>query len=69
MIEQQRRRADEAALEAVGKGQAMLETCPLAVMSLDLDGKVVTWNRGAEQIFGWRAEEVLGRELPTVPPG
>lgn len=68
MIEQQRRRADEAALEAVGKGQAMLETCPLAVMSLDLDGKVVTWNRGAERIFGWRAEEVLGRELPTVPP-
>jgi PAS domain S-box-containing protein len=70
MIEPQRLRADEAALEAVGKVQvqAMLETCPLAVMSLDLDGKVVTWNRGAEQIFGWRAEEVLGRELPTVPP-
>jgi PAS domain S-box-containing protein len=68
MIEQQRRRADEAALEAAGRVQAMLETCPLAIMSLDPDGKVVMWNRGAEQIFGWRAEEVLGRELPTVPP-
>jgi PAS domain S-box-containing protein len=46
----------------------MIEPCPLAIMGLDLDGKVVMWNRGAEQIFGWRAEEVLGRELPTVPP-
>jgi PAS domain S-box-containing protein len=68
MLEQQWRQADEAAMEAVGKVHAMLETCPLAVMSLDLNGKVVMWNRGAEQIFGWRAEEVLGRELPTVPP-
>jgi PAS domain S-box-containing protein len=67
MLEQQWRRANETAMEVIGKVKAMLETCPLAVMSLDLDGKVVMWNRGAEQIFGWRAEEVLGRELPTVP--
>jgi len=68
MIEQQRRGADESALEAAGQVQAMLETCPLAIVSLDPEGKVVMWNRGAEQIFGWRAEEVLGRELPTLTP-
>jgi PAS domain S-box-containing protein len=67
MLEQQRRRVDEDSLEAAGKVQATLETCPLAIMSLDPDGKVLMWNRGAEQIFGWRAEEVLGRELPIVP--
>ncbi len=67
MLEQQRRQADEAAQEAAGKVQAMIETCPLAILSLDLEGRVRMWNRGAERIFGWRAEEVLGRELPTVP--
>jgi PAS domain S-box-containing protein len=66
VLEQQRRRAYEAALEETSKFQAMLETCPLGIMSLDLEGKVRMWNRGAEQMFGWRAEEVLGRELPTV---
>jgi PAS domain S-box-containing protein len=69
VLEQQSRRADEAAHEAAAKVQAMLETCPLGILSLDLEGKVTMWNRGAEQVFGWRAEEVLGRELPTVPPG
>jgi PAS domain S-box-containing protein len=57
-LEQQRRRAVDAALEEVGR---------LGVISLDLDGKVKMWSRGAEQIFGWGKEEVLGRKLPTIP--
>ncbi len=62
----QLRRAEENAHEAAGQARAMLEACPLAIMSLDLAGNVKMWNRGAEQIFGWRAEEVIGAKLPTV---
>jgi PAS domain S-box-containing protein len=69
VLERQRRQADEAAQEEAGKFQAMLETCPLSIMSLDPEGKVMMWNRGAEQMFGWRAEEVLCRQLPTVLEG
>jgi len=31
-----------------------------AVLLLDPDGRILTWNAGAERIFGYRAEEVLG---------
>ncbi len=66
-LEQQRRRAEAAALEAAGRIHALVEVCPLGIVSLDLDGNVKMWSRGAEQIFGWREEEVLGRKLPTIP--
>jgi PAS domain S-box-containing protein len=68
-LEQQRARAMETASEAALRIQAFFEACPLAIMSLDLEGHIVMWNRGAEQIFGWKAEEVLGKPLPTIPAG
>ena len=34
-----------------------------AVIALDPDGKVVYWNRAAEEMFGWSAEETMGRRL------
>ncbi len=66
-LERQRRKAKEDALEAAAKVHALLDACPLAIISLDLDANVRMWSRGAEQIFGWREEEVLGGQLPTVP--
>jgi len=32
-----------------------------AVFTLDIDGRVATWNKGAEQVKGYRSEEILGR--------
>jgi PAS domain S-box-containing protein len=39
-------------------------------VSIDPAGAVVEWNRSAEELFGWRREEVLGRSLADtlVPP-
>ena len=39
-----------------------------AIVSEDLDGKVVTWNGGAERIFGYSAEEMIGRDFATLIP-
>jgi PAS domain S-box-containing protein len=41
-----------------------------AVITMDLDGRVTSWNPQAEAIFGWRAEAVIGRLLSEtiVPP-
>lgn len=49
--------------------QAIIQASPLAILSLTLDGQVVTWNQAAERIFGWTEAEVVGRTLPIVPPG
>src|SRR5215469_8816282 len=38
-----------------------------AVVVTDRDLRLLAWNRGAEQLYGWLREEVLGRELPHVP--
>lgn len=43
-----------------GRGEAFL--------ALDGAGRVVGWNRPAEELFGWAAEEVLGRDLTEVLP-
>jgi PAS domain S-box-containing protein len=36
-----------------------------AIFALDLDGVVLTWNRGAERIFGYPREEIVGRGYAT----
>lgn len=37
-----------------------------AVITTDLDFKVQSWNAAAEQIYGWKAEEILSRSLPEI---
>ncbi|MBD2090516.1 PAS domain S-box protein [Microcoleus sp. FACHB-1515] len=47
--------------------QALVKACPLAITVFTLDGTVQLWNPAAEQIFGWRADEVIGKFLPSIP--
>ncbi|MEO8621906.1 MAG: PAS domain S-box protein [bacterium] len=48
--------------------RALVEDAPLAVIVLDLDGRVLHWNPAAESMFQWTADEVVGNLLPNVPP-
>jgi two-component system sensor histidine kinase EvgS len=47
--------------------RAMIACSPVALYSTDQDGKVLSWNQSAERVFGWRADELIGRPLPIVP--
>jgi two-component system cell cycle sensor histidine kinase/response regulator CckA len=47
----------------------VIEASPLAITTLDRNKRVVMWNRAAEQMFGWKREEVLGQPYPLVPEG
>ncbi len=47
--------------------QTLLDACPVAIAFFNPQGIVKLWNRAAEQIFGWTAEEAIGRFMPTVP--
>lgn len=47
---------------------ALVRSSPMAIVIIDLQGKVKLWNPAAERFFGWREEEAVGRTLPFVPP-
>src|SRR5665213_1531974 len=44
--------------------RALLDASPFGVIALDESGHVRLWSRGAQQLLGWREEDVIGRTLP-----
>ncbi|HYE13524.1 MAG TPA: PAS domain S-box protein, partial [Pyrinomonadaceae bacterium] len=47
---------------------AIIESAEDAVVTKTLDGVITSWNRGAERIFGYTAEEVIGRPINILIP-
>jgi PAS domain S-box-containing protein len=47
---------------------AIVESTDDAVVSKDLDGFIVTWNAGAQRIFGYTAEEIVGQPIGVLLP-
>ena len=48
--------------------RAIVEFGPDAVICSDSSGMIRVWNRGAEAIFGYSAQEVLGKSLDVIIP-
>ncbi|WP_374057582.1 PAS domain-containing sensor histidine kinase [Halorhabdus salina] len=58
----------ERALETTNQRlESLIEATPLTVMEIDTDGTVIRWNEGAEEMFGWSREAVLGEPNPIIP--
>ena len=47
---------------------ALVESSDDAIFAKDLDGTILTWNQGAERIYGYRAEEAMGRHANLLLP-
>jgi PAS domain S-box-containing protein len=66
-----RRRAEARSAEAERFRQHLAEVVrgtQDAVMSKDLDGIVTTWNPAAERLYGYSAEEAIGRHISFIVP-
>ena len=60
----ERRRAEESV-----RFQAhLLDTVEQAVIATDLEGRITYWNHFAEKLYGWPADEAVGRDILEVTP-
>ena len=65
LVDISERRADESARAHLA---AIVESSDDGIVSKDLQGVVKSWNRGAERIFGYAAEEMIGRPIAMIIP-
>ncbi len=62
-----RTRAEAAAKENEEKFRLLVSGIQdYAIIRLDLDGRITTWNRGAERLFGYNSLEILGEPLTSL---
>ena len=52
--------------EKIREQAALLDKAQDAIIVLDLDDRVVYWNKSAERIYGWSAEEAIGQSLKQL---
>ncbi|MCA1603596.1 MAG: PAS domain S-box protein, partial [Acidobacteria bacterium] len=53
----------KTAAESIRFQANLLDAVEQSVIATDLDGIVIYWNRFAQQLYGWTAEEALGRHI------
>jgi PAS domain S-box-containing protein len=58
----ERRRAEEGLRRLAG----IIESSDESILGTDLKGIIQTWNRAAERLFGYRADEIVGRHISIL---
>ncbi|HEX5055034.1 MAG TPA: PAS domain S-box protein [Gammaproteobacteria bacterium] len=65
----ERRRNEQALRESEERFRLMVESVKdYAIIMLDPEGHIISWNAGAERIKGWRAGEIIGRHFSLFYP-
>lgn len=59
----EKRLAEDALKNAHEKLKFHIENSPLAFIEFDSTYKITAWSKNAENLFGWKAEEVLGKRI------
>ncbi len=65
VLERRNRRQAEAVTDYLA---AIVESCDDAIIGKTVDGTVVSWNAGAERLYGYPAVEMVGRSIAVLIP-
>ena len=63
------RRTSQQIGEYRGQLASIVDSSDDAIIGKDLDGRITAWNRGAERIYGYAAEEMIGKNVSLLAPG
>ncbi len=64
----ERKRAEEALRESEIKFRSITQSATDAIISADSDDNIISWNKGAQTIFGYTEEEALGKSVTIIMP-
>lgn len=62
----ERRRTDELMRDSEEKRRLIMNAALDAIICIDTAGMVIFWNPQAEEIFGWKEHEVMGKKLSSI---
>jgi PAS domain S-box-containing protein len=62
-LEQKVEERTRALKESEERFRSLVENVNEAIFSLDLNGKILSWNKAAEEIYGWSEEEILQKDV------
>ena len=66
--EELRQRADRELWESRTRMALIVDSSEDAIIGKDLDGIVTSWNKGAEHMYGYTAEEMIGKSIAMIAP-
>jgi PAS domain S-box-containing protein len=64
----ERKKMEEELREREERYRLLVDSSIDAIITINSKAEILTWNRGAEKIFGYRAEEVIGKPLTILIP-
>ncbi len=66
--EELQRRTTEQLGEYRSRLASIIDSSEDAILSKDLNGTIISWNKGAERIYGYAPEEVIGKHISLLTP-
>lgn len=63
-----RKKAEEKLRQTTQTLMALVQESPLAIIVLDIEGRVTLWNQAAEKTLGWSTEEITGKFFAFLDP-
>lgn len=67
--EELHRRTAEQLGEYRARLASIIDSSEDAILSKDMNGTITSWNKGAEHIYGYDSEEVIGKHISVLAPG